>query len=595
MSIEKNRVSYTATFTPISYPYKVRNYTYLFLSASLLVFLYGSLTKLNLPLAEWDHISLVAAKNWSRDINTPWIFDHPPLYPFFLTIAFKIIGPGHLVARAANLLCVILTCFVLFHFTADIFDKDSALWSVVLYLLSPVCIQGTQLMDVADTSLLPLTFLLIANSIKNNISNPGLKNTAILSFMIALSLWAKVTSTLAFLVAILVSYFYLYFFRSKRDRNPPTPLNFAALGFGLVLFLLTWTLVSTTSWGNEAYLSVLKAPWNAIQGRVANASLLSRIFITSYEMIRLFVWFSPYLILMWLTISWRIFRRTPQIDENNDTIKILLALATLFYFFGNLIIGGTNWGFPRYHDAILPFVCVLAGNYVVISLNEFNKNLLIKLLMIVFLSVMITTYFLEDPLLFLNLRVKELLLNGKAAGDIAKKTIMTFFPFYVLPVILFCLWLFISKVKSRSNIFSILLIFCSLSTLVSLDIQQIFASYRTSNQYGASGKVQVLQKVRDHISDGDYVLATPEFIYELLDKSVPNVGWKIWQSRDVFRSFIGSNDPQAIVAGLTVNTYGQLKWLLNKDTKPILKDNYDFTRIGTYYLWLRRHAVNKPY
>jgi len=570
----------------------VRNYTYLFLLAALLVFLCGSLTKLNLPLAEWDHISLAAAESWSEDINTPWIFDHPPLYPFFLTIVFKFTGPGQHAARSANLLCVILTCFVLFHFTADIFNKDTALWSVILYLLSPVCIQGTQLMDVADTSLLPLTFLLIANSMKNNISNPGPKNTTILSFMIALSLWAKVTSTLAFLVAILISYFYLYFFRSKRDQNPPTPLNFAALGFGLVLFVLTWTLVSTLSWGNEAYFSVLKAPWNAIHGRVAETSFLLRIFVTGYETIRLFVWFSPFLILMWLTISWRIFRTKPQIDDNHEIVKILLAYTTIFYFFGYLIIGGTNWGYPRYHDAILPFICVLAGNYVAISINNFNKNLLVKLLMIVSLSVIITTYFLEDPLLFLNLRVKELLLSGNGLGEIAKKTIMTFLPFYILPVILFCLLLFVLKVRSRSNIFAILLIFCSLSTLVSLNIKQIFASYRTSNQYGAAGKVQVLQKVRDHVSDGDYLLATPEFIYELQDKSVPNVGWDIWESKDIFYRFIGLNAPQAIIAGLTVNTYGQLKWLLNKDTQQILNDNYNLIRIGTYYLWLRSHDVN---
>jgi hypothetical protein len=447
-------------------------------------------------------------------------------------------------------------------------------------------------MDVADTSLLPLTFLLIAYSIKNNIYNPGPKNTTILSFMIALSLWAKVTSTLAFLVAILISYFYLYFFRSKRDQNPPTPLNFAALGFGLVLFILTWTLVSTLSWGNEAYFSVLKAPWNAFHGRVAKASFLSRIFATGYETIRLFVWFSPYLILMWLTNSWIIFGTKPQIDGKHESVKILLVCTTIFYFFGNLIIGGTNWGYPRYHDAILPFICVLAGNYVAISLNKLNKNLLVKLLMIVSLAIIITIYFLEDPLLFLNLRVKEILLSGNGLGEIAKKTLITFLPFYVLPVVLFCLWLFISRVRSRSNIFAILLIFCSLSTLVSLNIQQIFASYRTSNQYGAAGKVQVLQKVRSHVSDGDYVFATPEFFYDLQDERVPEVGWEIWRSKDIFYRLIESNTPQAIVAGLTVNTYSQLKWLLSEDTQRFLSSDYDFITIGTYYLWLRTSTRN---
>jgi len=450
-------------------------------------------------------------------------------------------------------------------------------------------------MDVADTSLLPLTFLLIANSIKNNISNPGPKNTTILSFMIALSLWAKVTSTLAFLVAILISYFYLYFFRSKRDQNPPTPLNFAALGFGLVLFVLTWTLVSTLSWGNEAYLSVLKAPWNAFHGRVVKASFLSRIFETGYETIRLLVWFSPYLILIWLTNSWRIFGTKPQIDGNHESVKILLACTTFFYFFGNLIIGGTNWGYPRYHDAILPFICVLAGNYVAISLNKLNQNQLVKLLMIVSLSVIITICFLEDPLLFLNLRVKELLLGGNGLGEIAKKTLITFLPFYVLPVVLFWLWLFVSRVRSRRNIFAILLIFCSLSTLVSLDIQQILAGYRTSNQYGAAGKVQVLQKVKNHVSDGDYVFATPEFFYDLQDERVPEVGWEIWRSKDIFYRLIESNTPQAIVAGLTVNTYRQLKWLLSKDNQRFLGNDYNFIRIGTYYLWLRNPSFKPSY
>ena len=88
------------------------------------------------------------------------------------------------------------------------------------------------------------------------------------------------------------------------------------------------------------------------------------------------------------------------------------------------------------------------------------------------------------------------------------------------------------------------------------------------------------------------MLATPEFIYELQDKRVPDVGWNIWESKDIFYRFIGLNDPQAIIAGLTVNTYGQLKWLLNKDSEQILKDNYNLSRIGTYYLWLRSHDVN---
>jgi len=413
--------------------------------------------------------------------------------------------------------------------------------------------------------------------------------------MIALSLWAKVTSTLALLIAILISYLYISFFRREKHQNARTNLNIAALAFGLILFVLTWTLVSTLLWGSGTYLQVLKAPWSAIHTRIAEPSYLSKLLATGYETFRLCIWFSPYLLLMWLIISWRVVRKKPQVSNSHEILKILLVCTTIFYFFGYLMIGGTNWGYPRYHNGILPFLCMFVGKYTYGSIIEINKNLQLQLLIILILSVAITAYFLREPLLFLNLRLKEFLLSGNGFNDVVKNALMVFIPFYGLPVLLFLFWVFISKIRSNTNVFAICLILCLLGTLLSLDIQQIFASYRTSNQYGAIGKVQVLQKVRNHINDGQYVFATPEFIYELQDKRVPDVGWNIWESKDIFYRFIELNAPQAIIAGFTVNTYGQLKWLLNKDTEQILNENYNLIRIGTYYLWLRSHDANTSY
>ncbi len=63
-----------------------------FLLLALTLFLLGTLTKTAIPLAEWDYISVDAARNWAWGINKEWLFDHPPLYPFFLTILFKFLG-----------------------------------------------------------------------------------------------------------------------------------------------------------------------------------------------------------------------------------------------------------------------------------------------------------------------------------------------------------------------------------------------------------------------------------------------------------------------------------------------------------------------
>ena len=139
-------------------------YTQCFLYTSVVIFLLGSITKISVPLAEWDHMSLCAAESWAKGIDKAWVFDHPPLYPFFLTALFKLFGPSVEIARLGNILSVLLTAIVLFRLASQLFNRDTAAWAVFFYLLSPVCIQGTSSMDMADTSLLPLSFILTANA-----------------------------------------------------------------------------------------------------------------------------------------------------------------------------------------------------------------------------------------------------------------------------------------------------------------------------------------------------------------------------------------------------------------------------------------------
>jgi hypothetical protein len=65
----------------------------------------------------------------------------------------------------------------------------------------------------------------------------------------------------------------------------------------------------------------------------------------------------------------------------------------------------------------------------------------------------------------------------------------------------------------------------------------------------------------------------------------------VWESRERFYEFISQQKPSAVIAGLTVNTYEQLKWLLSEDNQSYLDQEYTLERVGTYYLWLKKAAI----
>ena len=561
-----------------------RKYIMFFLPVfSFILFASGILIKLQIPLAEWDRVSLYAAENWSIGINSPWLFDHPPLYAFYLTFLFKIFGPSIAAARLGNALCILLTALLLFHFALKLYDLEASIWAASIYLLSPVSIQGISSMDVADTSLLPLLFIVTIYAFKNIFLNQSIKNTIFLGMCIGVCLWAKITSSIALVVSFVVGSIVLFYIDGDRPKYKLLALNTLALIFGVSFFLLTWLYLSNFLGGNEAFFYPLKTIYASINSQFDQDVGFLKFIYTGYYFTRIIAWISPFFFLIYLISSFSTLKNVSQ----KDYYKKQLTLTVLFYFFGYILIGGTNSGFPRYHAAILPLVCIIAGPF----FAEFANSLDIKQIKIIFFSSfsLVILYFiiLKDPLLFLNLDIKEMLLFKKTLFDLVKALLINFMPFYIIPLLFSGILILLLKIDNNRIIITFFLIFGTLTTLISLDVLQFIAPYRTSYQYGAEGRNELIQKVDNNIRIGDNVFGTPEFIYELKRKNIPYVGWGEWQSKERFLNFIKEKRPKAIIGGLTINTYEQLKWMLSEETQLILSKNYSFERIGTYYLWLR--------
>jgi len=147
----KQRVGYL----PFAKMTDLNSYRMVLLCLTLIFFLVATLSRVDITLAEWDHVSLNAAHYWSKGISNAWLFAHPPLYPSFLALIFKIFGSGAEVARVGNIACSLLTGLILFRLTAQTCSRQAAFWATMIYFVSPVCIQGVSSLDMADTSLFP--------------------------------------------------------------------------------------------------------------------------------------------------------------------------------------------------------------------------------------------------------------------------------------------------------------------------------------------------------------------------------------------------------------------------------------------------------
>jgi len=549
-----------------------------FFLISLLVFVLGIWLKLNAPLAEWDRVSLFAATNWSQVINTPWIFDHPPGYPIFLALVFKIFHASVSVVRITNAFCLFMTAFGAYKLVSWFYDKHAGLWAASLYLMSPIVIQSSQSIDMADTSLLPLAFIItffcLARACgKSEIS----KDIFLIGLAVLACFWLKITSTI-----VLLSGIFFYMLLNLGNLNKTwVKKAFGGAVFGSILFLISWWSAAMFLWGRESALAPLKTVFLYFSSLSENHGFLN-LMKGWTGLLRIIFWFSPFFLML---AGWQMYEFIKFPKRARHPFFPFLAWVVSFYFIVYLIIGGTNYGFPRYHAAIVPFLAIFLGVLIQDIMEKFGKKEKGIFFAVLFILTLIYAFLMDDFLLFLNLEWKEACLTGSYYA-IFGKGLFQFFLFILLP----SLTVFFFK-KDSQKVFLILLM-GTFATTLSMDIKQNLANYTTAYQYGARGKDKVLQMILRKIKDNDTVLTTPEFIYDLRIKKIPYISWEVWSSTHRVFDFIEKKKPRVIIMGLTTHTFIQWKnFWENAELQSLLGKTYDLNRIGTYYIWFKKIKI----
>lgn len=202
-----------------------------------------------LPYSNVGHLQTETPGDFSKRFN--WALWHPPLYVYALGYAFRLWGEAEPVARLVGVICnavVALLVFVTGTLILAERTRAAAIYAALgagLYVTNPLVIQSALLLDidgtvlVASVALVTLVFVLLLRSTRP-LHHPrtwALMGLAACCF--ALSLWAKMTTSLAVLAA--AALYRVVVTRPWQPWRAAVEAPVAGLG-GVALFLATWWL-----------------------------------------------------------------------------------------------------------------------------------------------------------------------------------------------------------------------------------------------------------------------------------------------------------------------------------------------------------------
>lgn len=537
---------------------------------ALALFAAGTAVKLSSPLVEWDYISILQAAAWAKG-GKFFVPDHPPLYSFLLSL-FSGHSYSLVLFRVLNLLAVSLTAILLYVFSRKYLGKRLSLMAAVFYLLTPAVIQGVSVLDYADTSWLPLVFLLLLKLAADLGAGFSAGGWLALAATAVLCLSFKITSS-----AVLFAAFPVYWvFAGKEVRKTFLPV-LSALAAGSLVFYAGWEIAAPHLFAAGAAPASFAIAKATVLERLSSAFTAESAGKWLVYLAAMVFWFSPFV----LALLARPFLKSGGEAGAPVPAEVrFLYFAGLSYFIGYFLVGGLNHGFPRYQLGAWPLLVFLSIFGCREALAGFIEKDLFRSAGIAVLAALPGILFLADPLRLLNLGLKEAVLAGTglwpAAGGLA-----AVFIFY-----LFLIWLY-SRRSGNGGFASLMT--AALAFYLITGVTQMKAHYLTSYEYGAAGKAELAAGLRASLPLGAGIFATPGLLYYIRPDRFPEYGTSDWNSAEAISSVLAGRSPEVVILGSGSNTLEQFRlFLYDPGFSEFLKEYYVPGRTGTFLVWRKK-------
>jgi hypothetical protein len=506
------------------------------------------------PSVQWENTALdAAARINSGAFGTDPYLIHPPGYLYLLSFFVPPGGGALESARLFNYACFVLTGWMVFLLGRRLSPSGAAGGggaAVLLYCTSPLALQGTLLIDLGDTSIVPLAasvyFLALGGS-----------SAAATGVAYAFNLWTKFIHPLFIALAAAASL--LFRPRSREDGK-----RFFAIVAGAVLFLASWVLYSSQAmpagsrWLPFEYMFG-EMFFNYHRSEAASSGALALLYVRAVELARVLLWLWPALLVWGIRLSRK------GVGEGAERQMNLFILILLF---AAAFTKGTSNGFPKYRAALLPVVSALGGAFVFERAARLFRRP-VGPLFALFLLAGLAVFLAGDPILALNYSFRRSMVFG---GDLSGPALSLLLRLTAAAACVSFFALFFRR-EERKDRFLAAVFAGGLAWQASIGLIQWRGDYSTTYGYGTSGKREIVSLLARECPSCR-VLAPNEFRLELkaaglVPETPPDT---CWQNDDCLRGRLRDRDNRAFVYGLPTNTVAQLRVLSSLSPDLLSRD-----------------------
>lgn len=503
---------------------------------------------------------------------------HPLLYPIILTLTGKLFGVEVLWMRLVALICLLIDIYLIWKITALMVDTEKkhrilSLLAICIFVCIPYTLDGGVHIDIDNSILPPILLLFIYLFACFQAKKDGFAgyNLILLSLVLALAFWAKLTTPLA--IPLAIGIFYLV----KRDLVKAFLYSSGLFITGSVLFLITWYAFCAAF--ELPFFSVIQRTFGAFFAKINNSMTTDPFSYLRYLGITIY-WFNPLIVISWLTITALSFRDIIIKRVINDTYLFLLILSVIIGFM-YLFIGRLTFGVPKYHYPLCSMIALILAYRLYPWFADLSSK---QIGMMTFFSLLFgALYFLlEDPIYLLNYVLKMQALKGLSFRPIMMKLFWLSLA-YLLPA-MGVLWLILrSKKKAACQLLFVLI----MAQTIGFNFHQALADYQVVYGYGYKGANLVYERLppTGSLYFAECAVISPRgslahYQLNAIDNSLSMEQWK---------KYIAEKKPDALIYGPALNTIEQMNRLfLNPEFEVFMNSDYDLVYRGDYYLYRKK-------